>query len=164
MWLWSKSDWLQCGFIFKFSAHFRCKRVEYVGFCSLCSVVSNSLWPHGLQPARLFCVWDSPVMNTGVGGHALLQGIFPTQGSNLPLLCLLHWQAGSLPLAPPMEMQWNQSLQSFVKQCHLAPKISAVGVQVHAKIHKYNLCVLYQFVRLFFAELLLPKLSDNFFF
>ena len=33
--------------------------------------------------------------------HALLQGIFLIQGSNLRLLCLLHWQAGSLPLAPP---------------------------------------------------------------
>ena len=33
--------------------------------------------------------------------HALLQGIFLTQGSNPHLLCLLHWQAGSLPLAPP---------------------------------------------------------------
>ena len=31
----------------------------------------------------------------------LLQGIFPTQESNLHLLCLLPWQAGSLPLAPP---------------------------------------------------------------
>ena len=30
----------------------------------------------------------------------LLQGIFPTQGSNLRLLCLLRWQAGALPLAP----------------------------------------------------------------
>ena len=30
-----------------------------------------------------------------------LQGIFPTQGFNPHLLCLLHWQAGSLPLAPP---------------------------------------------------------------
>ena len=39
--------------------------------------------------------------NTGMDCHALLQGIFPTQGSNLFLLCLLHWQAGSLPLAPP---------------------------------------------------------------
>ena len=28
-------------------------------------------------------------------------GIFLTQGSNLRLLCLLHWQAGSLPVAPP---------------------------------------------------------------
>ena len=33
--------------------------------------------------------------------HALLQGILATQGLNLSLLCLLHWQAGSLSLAPP---------------------------------------------------------------
>ena len=44
---------------------------------------------------------DSLDKNTGVGCHALLQGIFPTQGSNPHLLCLLHWQVGSLPLAPP---------------------------------------------------------------
>ena len=36
-----------------------------------------------------------------MGSHALLQGIFPNQGSNPPLLCLLHWQARSLPPAPP---------------------------------------------------------------
>ena len=35
------------------------------------------------------------------GCHALLQGIFLTQGSNLHLLCLLHWETGSLPLVPP---------------------------------------------------------------
>ena len=34
------------------------------------------------------------------GCHALLQGIFPTEGSNPDLLRLLHWQACSLPLAP----------------------------------------------------------------
>ena len=44
------------------------------------------------QPARLLCPWDSPGKNTGVGYHALLQGIFPTQGLNLHLLSLLHWQ------------------------------------------------------------------------
>ena len=33
---------------------------------------------------------DSPCKNTGVGGHALLQGMFLTQGWNLCLLCLLH--------------------------------------------------------------------------
>ena len=38
--------------------------------------------------------------NTGVGWDALLQGIFPTQGWNLCLLCLLLWHVGSLPLAP----------------------------------------------------------------
>ena len=38
-------------------------------------------------------------MNTGVCCHAVFQGIFPTQGSNLCLLHLLHWQADSLPLS-----------------------------------------------------------------
>ena len=38
---------------------------------------------------------DSPGKNTEVGCHALLQGIFPIQRSNLWLLCLLHWQADS---------------------------------------------------------------------
>ena len=48
----------------------------------------DSLWPHGLQPTRLLCPWDFPGKDTGVGCHFLLQGIFPTQGSNEP--CLLH--------------------------------------------------------------------------
>ena len=38
--------------------------------------------PPGLKSARLLCPWDSPGKNSGVGWHALLQGIFPTQGSN----------------------------------------------------------------------------------
>ena len=37
-----------------------------------------------------------------MGCHALLRGIFPTQGSNLHLFGLLHWQADSLPLAAPI--------------------------------------------------------------
>ena len=35
-----------------------------------------------------------------MGCHALFQGIFPTQGSNQCLSCLLHWPVGSLPLSP----------------------------------------------------------------
>ena len=42
--------------------------------------MSNSLWPHGLWPARLLHPWDFPGKNTGVGCHALLQESFPTQG------------------------------------------------------------------------------------
>ena len=38
--------------------------------------------------------------DTEVGCHALLQGIFPTQGQNSHLKHL-HWQVGSLPLVPP---------------------------------------------------------------
>ena len=41
------------------------------------SVMSNSLRPHGLHSSR-----NSPGQNTGVGSLSLLQGIFPTQGSN----------------------------------------------------------------------------------
>ena len=38
-------------------------------------------------------------------GHFLLQGIFPTQESNLCLLCLPHWQANSLPRRHTMYVQ-----------------------------------------------------------
>jgi len=51
-------------------------------------------------PTRLLRPWDFPGKSTEVGCHTLLQGIFPMQGLNPYLLCLLHWQAGSLPLAP----------------------------------------------------------------
>ena len=60
----------------------------------------DSLQAFQLQPARLLRPWDSPGKNIGVGCHFLLQGIFLTQGLNPRLLCLLHWQAGSLPLMP----------------------------------------------------------------
>ena len=43
---------------------------------------------------------DSPGKNTGVGYYALLQGIFPTQGSNPGLSAL---QADSLPSEPAAE-------------------------------------------------------------
>ena len=56
------------------------------GVCVNCSFVSNSYDPSGLQPARLLCLWKSPGKSTRVGGHALLQGIFPTQGLNPGLL------------------------------------------------------------------------------
>ena len=46
-----------------------------------CSVMSNSLQPHGL-----YSPWNSPYQNTGVGNLYLLWGIFPTQGLNPGLL------------------------------------------------------------------------------
>ena len=62
------------------------------------SVMSDSLQSHRLYPIRFLCPWDSPGKNTGVGCHALLQGIFPTQISNAWLLHLLHWQEEPLTL------------------------------------------------------------------
>ena len=63
-----------------------------------CSVLSNSAapWTTARQapPSMGFTG-----KNTGVGCHFLLQGIFPTQGSNpCRLLRLLHWRADSRPL------------------------------------------------------------------
>ena len=63
--------------------------MNYICAQSLCNAMGCSLVGYP---------WDSLGKNTGVGWHFLLQGIFPTQGLNLHLLCLLNWQAGSLPL------------------------------------------------------------------
>ena len=53
---------------------------------------------HGQKSLAGYSPWDCPDKNTGVGCHALLQGIFPTQGSNPHLLSLLHCrQILSLP-------------------------------------------------------------------
>ena len=68
-----------------------------------CSVAQScpTLQPQGLQPTRLLWQQGFPGKNTGVGCHFLLQGIFPTQGSN-PYLCVscigrwivYHWTTG----------------------------------------------------------------------
>ena len=69
--------------------------------CQSHLVVSDSLWPHGL-----YSPWSSPGQNTRVGSRSLLQGIFPTQGSNpgLPrsrqiLYQLSHQGSPYMPMA-----------------------------------------------------------------
>ena len=47
---------------------------------------SRSVVSHSLRPHELYSPWNSPGQNTGVGSRSLLQGIFPTQGSNPGLL------------------------------------------------------------------------------
>ena len=87
------------------SIHTCSKTFHRVVYCLVTKSCLTLLQPHGLQPTRLLCPWDSRGKNTGVGCHFLgvgchflLQGIFPTQGSNPHLLRLLHWQAESLPV------------------------------------------------------------------
>ena len=41
------------------------------------SAMSDPLQPHGLQPTRLLCPWDSPGKNSGMGSHSLLQELNP---------------------------------------------------------------------------------------
>ena len=89
-------------YIFSTNHHF-CKEPSCIllenSQCLLnCSVVSNSLWPHGLQPTRFLCPRDSSGNSTGVSCHALVQGSF---WSNWHVFCILNWQVGSLSLVPP---------------------------------------------------------------
>ena len=65
--------------------------------------MSNSLQPHGLQPARLLYPWNSAGRNTGVGSRTLLQGIpsrkpYPSDPGNEPRYPT--WQADSLQSEP----------------------------------------------------------------
>ena len=66
-----------------------------VGINVSCSIVSDSLRPHGLKPARLLCPWDSPGKKTSVVAIPFSRGSSPPviePGS--PAL-----QADSLPLS-----------------------------------------------------------------
>ena len=102
----------------------------------------NSLQSHGLNPDRLLCAWDSPGKNNRVGCHALLQRIFPNQGSKLHLLCLLHWQTGFSPPAPPEYLLFILYLNCFL--C-MVWDTQHVSFFVHINIHFYY----HQFVKTF---------------
>ena len=69
------------------------------------SVVSDSLWHHGLRRVRLLSPWNSPGQNTRVGSLSLLKGIFPTLGLNPGLLHCRQtlYQLSHLgsPISPP---------------------------------------------------------------
>ena len=98
-----------------------------------CSVVSNSLWPHGL-----YSPWNSPGQNTRVGSLSFLQRIFPTQRSN-PGLLHCRWilyllsHKGSplfscaesyLQLWTPSCSMWDSS--SLTRDWTQAPRIGSV--------------------------------------
>ena len=83
-----------------FSAYLSCVHAQALQLCAvLCDPMDSS--PPGS------CPLGSPGKNTGVDCHALLQGIFPTEGMNLRPLCVLHWEVGALPLAPPGKPPWS---------------------------------------------------------
>ena len=63
-----------------------------------------------------------------------LQGIFPTQELNPRLLCLLHWQVGSLPLASP---QFSSVAQSCPTLCD-PMDYSTPGLPVHHQLPEFT--------------------------
>ena len=92
--------------------------------------------PMDCSPPVFLCPWDFPGKNTGVGWHALLQGVVPPQGLN-PLL--LHWQVGTLPLAPPGKPQLQFSLvtQSCPTLCD-PMNLSTPGLPVHHQLPEFT--------------------------
>ena len=62
-----------------------------------CSVMSNSLHPHGPEPVRDLCPWNSPGKNTGGGSHSLLQGSSRPRDQTR-VFCI---PADDLPSEPP---------------------------------------------------------------
>ena len=58
----------------------------YAVLCLVTQLCPTLCDPRNSSPSGPSVHGDSPGRNTGVGGHALLQGIFPTQGSNPGLL------------------------------------------------------------------------------
>ena len=84
-----------------------------------CSVTSDSLKPHELQPTRLLCPWNSPGKNTGVDCHSPLQEIFPTQGLNPGLLhhkqILYHLSHQGSPMRMQMYItDWRQAINEIL--------------------------------------------------
>ena len=81
------------------------------------------------NPPACLPPWNFPHKNTGVGCHFLLQGIFPTQELNSPLL---HWQMDSLPLGHLVQRE-GRSFQTV-----LGPSVTLRGVVSEAVGGIYN--------------------------
>ena len=68
--------------------------------------MSDSLRPHGLQPAMLLCAWDSPGNNTGVGCHFLLPGIFrPRDGTHVSYVFCIGRRGPSVTWEGPAALE-----------------------------------------------------------
>ena len=89
-----EEQWKICFAYLSRSCHRKLHLLKYVS----CSVVSDSLWPHGLLPMRLLCPWDSQGKNTGVGCHYFLQGNLSNLGVEPGSFA---FQADSLLSEPP---------------------------------------------------------------
>ena len=89
------------------------RKLHQVIWPQLPHVMSDSWWSHGLVPARLLFSWNYPGKNTGVGSHALLQGIFPAQGLNLGLLHCKHTLSFTIWAAREASCLWRKCTYLF---------------------------------------------------
>ena len=103
--------------------------------------------PYGPQAPKLLCPWDSPGKNSGVGCHFLLQGIFPTQGSNPGLLhcrqILYHWATGdALQFCREIKSikSWNISVFIFSSCLHCCRASQVAQLVKNGKAGKESAC------------------------
>ena len=82
--------------------------------------MSSSLQPHGLEPIRLLCSWDSPGKNTGVGCHC--------SPGDLP-------DPGIKPRSP--------ALQADSLLSEPSGKPTSKGLKIHCYVRTRNLCKIY---------------------
>ena len=106
------------------------------------SVMSDSLQPHGL-----FSPWTSPGQNIGVGSRSLLQGIFPTQGSNQGLL---HWRRTLYQLSTGEDQCQVRVFSPFIMALDWKPayiieyRIMCACVCVRVHTHTHTVAYLYR--------------------
>ena len=99
--------------------------------CAVFRVVSNSSRPHGLKLTSLLCPWDFPGKNTGAGCHLLLQGICPTQGSDLHLLC---------PVSPALAGGFFTTVapgKPIISNLEILKSIWEVALKLYAKSSRF---------------------------
>ena len=127
--------------------------------------------PYGLWPSRLLWPWDSPDKNTGVGFHAHLQGIFPTQGLNSHLISPAvrfftagtTWEALSiiwLPFFLIILLDHKAFLKDFFFLNHFGLSFVILGIQVSAEFYLlYIKRTLREFTAISFWSPKIPTLS-----
>ena len=91
------------------------------------SVVSNSVRPHGLQPTRLLCPWDSPGKSTGVGCHCLLQVFYGLETK------VWSWA----PLTPG-DPKKQESAKNSTKMVRSGPKAKQLLVLSKSSAQKFD--------------------------
>ena len=112
----------------------------FIYFFDSLSVMSDSLRPHGL-----YSPWNSPGQNTGVGGLSLLQGIFPTQGSN-PALLHCRWIIYLLShQGSPFPMLYLVAYLFYIWYCvsvnPIFPNYPPSSLSFLATIHSFSMTV-----------------------
>ena len=119
-----------------------------LSWCSCVWLFATS-WTEAHQ---LLCPLGFPGKSTGLGCHFLLQEIFPTQGSNPCFLCLLHWQAGSLPLEA---LSTSGKFTSNILQFYSKRKYQQAVLKKFEYLNSFKMCLKFYSTRLFILKGLL---------